>query len=609
MTVNDQKASPDIRFPDISRIKKPTNLKSALEAIDELIQTWEVFRHEYEAHYRENWRDQNNVYKVEFPAVAAGAGADFDIPLLTDVVFTLSGSTGIQWTAGTVRFGGTTFTISSGNVDPATSVYIDVSTLSEPTTLGTLNGTAVIVKDRWYVSNRDGSIVHTVLQSPIMHAGLLQANTITADQILAGSITATELSASYLIIGNNHSGTTSGSNNGNHAGTIQGTSGATVVSGAASGATANQDATSTILAGNLTGTVSGVTIITGGKIGTDLVVAASIVAGTITGDRLVGNTVTATQIDVNDLFAESITIQAGGHIKMGQTGYDTGTGFYLGDDSGTPKLSIGVASGNRITWDGSTLDVTTDAGFLGSATNYFDVTNGELFLYDGDFFTRVDVNGIEIGVDNAPVSATSISTDFSDPHLYLNFDYNTTHTFIGRIGFTRDNGAPYAIITPTTSGNADASGFDIASSTIESTTSITSATSLPTVTVAKGGTNLTSAGTSGNVLTSNGSAWTSSAPASTAKYEHISYTGTGVSGKTVSFSFDPDYIIIKREQDAGGPAVWFFQATGSAAYTARSDVGVDFGGVTSLTGSTLTLSTTNAAVNANTEDYHAIAFA
>jgi hypothetical protein len=37
---------------------------------------------------------------------------------------------------------------------------------------------------------------------------------------------------------------------------------------------------------------------------------------------------------------------------------------------------------------------------------------------------------------------------------------------------------------------------------------------LPTITVAKGGTGLTAVGTSGNVLTSNGSAWVSSAPAS-----------------------------------------------------------------------------------------------
>lgn len=43
--------------------------------------------------------------------------------------------------------------------------------------------------------------------------------------------------------------------------------------------------------------------------------------------------------------------------KDGQTAYDVGTGFWIGDDDGTPKFSIGNASGNKVTWDGSTLTV------------------------------------------------------------------------------------------------------------------------------------------------------------------------------------------------------------------------------------------------------------
>lgn len=45
-------------------------------------------------------------------------------------------------------------------------------------------------------------------------------------------------------------------------------------------------------------------------------------------------------------------------IKAGQSAYNTGTGFWLGMDSGTPKFSLGnVAAGKYITWDGTDLKV------------------------------------------------------------------------------------------------------------------------------------------------------------------------------------------------------------------------------------------------------------
>lgn len=50
----------------------------------------------------------------------------------------------------------------------------------------------------------------------------------------------------------------------------------------------------------------------------------------------------------------SVTLATDGNIKSGQTAYNTGTGFFLGNDNGTAKFSIG--SGNSsLTWDGSSL--------------------------------------------------------------------------------------------------------------------------------------------------------------------------------------------------------------------------------------------------------------
>ena len=49
-----------------------------------------------------------------------------------------------------------------------------------------------------------------------------------------------------------------------------------------------------------------------------------------------------------------------GVLHSGQTAYNTGTGFWLEYNSGTPRLSIGDATNEKITWDGTTLTVEGD---------------------------------------------------------------------------------------------------------------------------------------------------------------------------------------------------------------------------------------------------------
>jgi len=58
----------------------------------------------------------------------------------------------------------------------------------------------------------------------------------------------------------------------------------------------------------------------------------------------------------------ALSIASGGNIRMGQTDYNTGTGFWLGDKSGTAKFSIGDGTAdNSLTWDGTTLKVNGSA--------------------------------------------------------------------------------------------------------------------------------------------------------------------------------------------------------------------------------------------------------
>lgn len=58
----------------------------------------------------------------------------------------------------------------------------------------------------------------------------------------------------------------------------------------------------------------------------------------------------------------TLTVDTNGHIKGGQTSYNSGNGFFLGDQSGY-KFSVGNAN-NRLTYGGEFLQIAGAAGFL-----------------------------------------------------------------------------------------------------------------------------------------------------------------------------------------------------------------------------------------------------
>lgn len=103
---------------------------------------------------------------------------------------------------------------------------------------------------------------------------------------------------------------------------------------------------------------------------------------------IVANSITANELSTSITYAGSIIIDAAGLIRSGQTAYDTGTGWFIGNVAGTPKLSIGNSAGNKITWDGTTLTikgrsstfVTQDIPFIVDAstrTQIFSTSNSD----------------------------------------------------------------------------------------------------------------------------------------------------------------------------------------------------------------------------------------
>lgn len=112
-------------------------------------------------------------------------------------------------------------------------------------------------------------------------------------------------------------------------------------------------------------------------------------ASVIVGDNIIANTINASKLSVTQLSAISadlgvitagtIVLPSGGYMRSGQTAYDSGTGFYIGNDSSVPKFSIGNSSGNKMTWNGTVLSIV--GAVTGSTINIPDATT-PLFSVD-----------------------------------------------------------------------------------------------------------------------------------------------------------------------------------------------------------------------------------
>jgi len=84
-----------------------------------------------------------------------------------------------------------------------------------------------------------------------------------------------------------------------------------------------------------------------------------------------------------------ITI-ASNAVRAGQTAYNTGTGFYLGSNG---TFSLGNSAGNRLTWDGTNLNVVGGGTFSGAiAGATYTTTSGKFSVSSGGVMTATDGN-------------------------------------------------------------------------------------------------------------------------------------------------------------------------------------------------------------------------
>ena len=152
-------------------------------------------------------------------------------------------------------------------------------------------------------------------------------------------------------------------------------------------------------------------------------------------------------------------------IKAGQTAYDTGTGFWLGLDAGTAKLSMGVGGGGKgITWDGTVFALRT--GSTGQRIN-LDSTDNFITLYDsvGQVIRIGTSASIGILINPNATTTTGFSVGSSvDGTIGVNLSSNADITFtalnISLTSATAGNDGPAIKISH--SGTASTSyGIDI----------------------------------------------------------------------------------------------------------------------------------------------------
>ena len=131
--------------------------------------------------------------------------------------------------------------------------------------------------------------------------------------------------------------------------------------------------------------------------------------------------VTQTIIDGGMITTGYITLSTAGNIKSGQTAYNTGTGFWLGNDGGTPKFSIGDGT-NKITFDGTNIEIAGDTVSIKIKGMEVDLINKNILLGEDVLYSNTTgINNSGIGYQ-ALYSNTTGSDNFAVGHqaLYSN---------------------------------------------------------------------------------------------------------------------------------------------------------------------------------------------
>lgn len=100
------------------------------------------------------------------------------------------------------------------------------------------------------------------------------------------------------------------------------------------------------------------------------------------------------------VFTGDVTVDTSGNVRGGQTAFDTGTGFWIGYDTGAYKFSFGNASGSKITWNGTTLTINGTVAGLVMATGG-SIRQGQTAYDTGTGWWLGDSSGAKLSIGNS----------------------------------------------------------------------------------------------------------------------------------------------------------------------------------------------------------------
>jgi hypothetical protein len=109
---------------------------------------------------------------------------------------------------------------------------------------------------------------------------------------------------------------------------------------------------------------TGVAVLNGLVVGTNVDIGTAVDSIGVT--TIIDNTVTTGYVNalsitaLGTVTAGAFVLDSSGYIRGGQTAYNTGTGFFLGYDTSAYKFSIGVSTGDRMTFDGTIINLQAD---------------------------------------------------------------------------------------------------------------------------------------------------------------------------------------------------------------------------------------------------------
>lgn len=162
----------------------------------------------------------------------------------------------------------------------------------------------------------------------------------------------------------------------------------------------------------------GSTQIADDAISSDHIAANQILAGHIKADEIeashinITNLATIANAETGNLTVNgSLTMNSSGHMKGGQTAYNTGSGFFLGYSGAAYKFSVGSSTGNRLTWDGTTLTVVGE------------VKVGEYIKDTAETIAEANTARSVTGMSNTTYTEKKKFTIDRDGDVNLYFDY------------------------------------------------------------------------------------------------------------------------------------------------------------------------------------------